>query len=385
MTSPSAPRPTLPPEMVTSLLRTAQRVRERGDLARARSLLRALAEQAPGDWQVWQALADVAESDAERMAAIEHLAALAAPRRPRVTERLDRPRTTQDQRPSSKDQEVGAEGPLAGAERAWHAPELSAQNYKLKAEAAPPPGWFRGHWLTYAALGLLALLVLAAALLLRDRLPAQTAAQLTPTPPLATAAPAGAPAPPGTGVLHTPTPAPTTAPAPTAALTPAPVESAPPPTAAPASDPALPTAPPATAAPALPIGQVVDRGDWSVTVLRPEHLVPLSGSIGGLAPQGRFVLALVAVSNRGPAPAPLPSDMLALVDASGRRFDALPAASTAYLAAYGRGQRGDLSMEEAIPPGAGIVSVPLIFDVPPDAAGLALTVGGEAAGWPVGR
>jgi hypothetical protein len=419
--------------MVTSLLRTVQRVRERGDLPRARALLRTLSEQAPGDWQVWQALADVAETDAERLMAIERLASLAAPGGPRVTARLEavapqaaseRPPTT-DHRPpqaggvpnpyaegvpggsragileesaggstdhrrpeafpirtpkafpaeagqaSSKSPQAGP--PTTDDDQTWRAPTLVTP--------APPPGWFGSHWLTYASVAALLLLLLAAALLLRERLPSGAAMQPTITPALATAAPIGAPdTPPVTAAL--PTLAATTAPGDAAGASP---------TAVPADAGGAPTAAIATptamlgptAAPALAVGQVVDRGDWSVTVLRPEHLLPLSGSIGEYAPRGRFVLALVAVSNLGPAPAPLPADALALVDARGTRYPPVPAASTAYLSAYQRGLRGDLSMEEPVPPGAGIVSVPVIFDVPPDARGLTLVVDGAQSGWPV--
>jgi hypothetical protein len=62
----------------------------------------------------------------------------------------------------------------------------------------------------------------------------------------------------------------------------------------------------------------------------------------------------------------------------------VPTASTVYLNTYGRGQRGDLSLEEEIPPGGGNVSVPLIFDVLADARDLRLYVAGEPLGWAVG-
>ena len=77
--------------------------------------------------------------------------------------------------------------------------------------------------------------------------------------------------------------------------------------------------------------------------------------------------------------------LLVLVDRAGKRYPANPAISSAYLAAYGRGQHGDLSMEEAIPADGGNKSIPLIFDVPPDARDLRLLVQGAPASWPVGR
>jgi hypothetical protein len=231
--------------------------------------------------------------------------------------------------------------------------------------------------------------------------PTATPALATPDFLAATAAPpAQSPLP--TAALPTvapqePTAAATVLPAETAAVAtvlPAETPAAPPTAAAepipgavqPTADPLAPTSVAATPAPqGLALGQVVDRGDWSVTVLQPSHLLPLSGSIGTLPPQGRFVLALVAVGNRGAAPARVPDDLLVLVDARGNRYSPIPSASTAYLSAYGRGVRGDLSLEEEVPAGAGIVSIPVIFDVPADAGGLVLQVAGAPSGWPYGQ
>jgi len=122
---------------------------------------------------------------------------------------------------------------------------------------------------------------------------------------------------------------------------------------------------------------------WHAGLLRPEHAVLLDGSIGALQPRGRFVLALVAVINDGAAPARMPPDLFTLVDNRGNRYLPQPAASTTYLNTYGRGLRGDLSMEQDIPPGDGIRSVPLIFDVPESAGGLILHVDDAPLGWPI--
>ena len=109
----------------------------------------------------------------------------------------------------------------------------------------------------------------------------------------------------------------------------------------------------------------------------------LDGSIGSFQPRGRFVLALVAVGNDGHAAARLPSDLFALVDGAGNRYAPLPQISTAYLNTYGRGQHGDLSMEDLIPADGGNRSVPLIFDVPPGTRPLYLLAGDSSAGWPI--
>ena len=130
-------------------------------------------------------------------------------------------------------------------------------------------------------------------------------------------------------------------------------------------------------------GQIIQQGQWHAILIRPEDALELDGSIGSFQPRGRFVLALVAVGNDGQVPARLPDDLFALVDSSGKRYAPLPQISTAYLNTYGRGQHGDLSMEDPIPSDGGNKSVPLIFDVPPGMRPLYLLAGDSAAGWPI--
>jgi len=156
------------------------------------------------------------------------------------------------------------------------------------------------------------------------------------------------------------------------------------PTAVPAPPtPLLPTVP-VTPAP-LPLGAVVDYDGWSVTLLRPDYALTLDGAIGDLRPSGRFVLAVVAVSNNQPQPRRLPADLFLVRDATGRVYPPVPGASSAYLALYERAQRGDLALEDEFAPSSGMRSVPILFDVPPDASGLALLVPGAGAGWPIGE
>lgn len=148
-----------------------------------------------------------------------------------------------------------------------------------------------------------------------------------------------------------------------------------------------PTLPPAspTAPIALPLGTVVDYDGWSATLLRPDYAVTLDGAIGDLRPAGRFVLAVVAVSNNGPTPRVIPPELFVLRDSAGRSYSPVPGASSAYLALYQRAQRGDLALEDSFAPGSGMRSVPLLFDVPPDASGFQLLVPGAGpTGWPVG-
>ncbi len=157
------------------------------------------------------------------------------------------------------------------------------------------------------------------------------------------------------------------------------------PTAALAPTLALPPTLPVAPAP-LPLGTVVDYDGWSVTLLRPDYAVTLDGAIGDLRPSGRFVLAIVAVSNNQPQPRRLPPDFFLVRDAGGRAYEPVPGASSAYLALYERAQRGDLALEDEFAPSSGMRSVPLLFDVPPDAGDLSLLVAGAGlAGWPIGE
>ena len=128
---------------------------------------------------------------------------------------------------------------------------------------------------------------------------------------------------------------------------------------------------------------MVKQGQWHAVLLHPEDAVSLDGSIGAFQPRGRFVLALLAIGNDGPAPARIPTDLFALIDSAGNRYAPLPPISTAYLNTYGRGQHGDLSMEDLIPADGGNKSVPLLFDVPTTARDLYLVVKGQSFGWPV--
>ncbi|PDW03843.1 hypothetical protein [Candidatus Viridilinea mediisalina] len=158
----------------------------------------------------------------------------------------------------------------------------------------------------------------------------------------------------------------------------------------------LPAAPPALTTPTpaasptpltteLPLGVVVDYAGWSVTLLQPEYALVLDGALGDLQPEGRFVLAVVAVSNNSTVTRQLPLDFFTLIDRAGRSYGPVPGASSAYLALFERGQRGDLALEDTIAAQSGMLSIPLLFDVPPDAAALRLTTPATgSAGWPIG-
>jgi hypothetical protein len=135
--------------------------------------------------------------------------------------------------------------------------------------------------------------------------------------------------------------------------------------------------------PTLALGEVVQQGPWHAVLIRSEDAVLLDGSIGTNQPRGRFLLVLLAIGNDGPATATIPADLFVVIDSTGARHLPLPAMSTAYLDTFGRGVRGDLSLEDSIPPGGGNRSVPLIFDLPAGAGNLSLVVKGQGKGWAI--
>jgi hypothetical protein len=248
------------------------------------------------------------------------------------------------------------------------------------AEIAAPPATRAIRWPLYLVIGVSALVVLIAAILIRgpELISALRSAPTAALPVLDATAPVVAPA------IEI-TAAPASAPESGAATLPALAA------ATPTTDLPQPTAAPPTATPSplptprqtLAPGEVVQQGAWHAILIRPEDAVALDGSIGAFQPSGRFVLALLAIGNDGPAPAQLPNDLFVLVDGAGKRYAPLPQLSTAYLNTYGRGQHGDLSMEDVIPSDGGNKSVPLIFDVPPGAHPLYLLVGNSPLGWSI--
>jgi len=430
----------LPPVSVAALLESAIRARKSGNLAASRALLRALAAQQPDLPQVWLLLATVAETRAEQRHALEQVLALdphsepaqrglarmsaveAAPAAPAATTNgqqgdyalpLPAMATSGTAALASAQPAASVRAPDRGAAPAAFAPGEYAEATHTapglrSADIAPAQAARDLRWPIYLVIGISALVVLIAAILIRGSeftaalRPAPTAA----LPVIGATAPAGAPAldttiapasasenAPESGAATLPALDTTIAPASTsenapesgAATLPAlaiatPTVGLPQPTAAP---PTPTTSPLPTPRPALAPGEVVEYGQWHAILIRPEDAVALDGSIGSFQPNGRFVLALLAIGNDGPAPAHLSDDLFVLVDGSGKRYAPLPQISTAYLNAYGRGQHGDLSMEDMIPSDGGNKSVPLIFDVPPSARPLYLLVGDSSLGWPI--
>lgn len=371
----------LTPETTAALLARALRARQSGDLPAARSLLRALAVHQPALPQIWLALATVAETRAEQRLAFQRALALdpANALARRSLSQMDRlvaapPLDSKPAPPAAAQASPPQAAPASAAPAAASPPPAAAARAAAVGSApaltpAAPTPEERARairWPLYLVLGVAALVLLLAIWWMRQ--PAG-APDLPATAP--TAALPGAVLP--TGPAGVPTSASAAEPPANAATEPSsPVPPTPLPTLAP------------TAVPTLALGQVVQSGAWHVVLLRPNDTLPLEGAIGALQPRGRFFLALVAIGNDGAAPARMPADLVALVDAAGQRYAPDPALSTAYLAAYERGLRGDLSMEDAIPADGGNKSIPLIFDIPPGARGLMLMVQGAPYGWPVG-
>jgi hypothetical protein len=132
------------------------------------------------------------------------------------------------------------------------------------------------------------------------------------------------------------------------------------------------------------LGTMLWHDDWYATLIQPDHAQLFTETINGVPAQGRFALTVLAVGNNAPQPRRIPADMFALIDGQGRLYYPIEGASSAYLSAYGRGQVGDLALEDDIPAGGGSVSVPLLFDVAPDVNELFLTMGQQATqGWQI--
>ncbi|NWF81334.1 MAG: hypothetical protein HXY37_15030 [Chloroflexi bacterium] len=347
------------------------------DLARggnpggARTLFLALTREHPQDPRPWLGLAAATASTDERRQALERALAL-DPANQQAHQAL--------QRLVARDAATIAA--LAPPDAAA-APAPRALPVAAEEDAEPERNPF--PLLNLIMAGIIVLLlaalgfVIGRALLAGNQTIAAPTAPARPTTRPAASAPPLAPPSPLPTATTPPTPLPPTA-VPTSAAVAVVVPTVPELAPSPTLPPASPTAPIP-----LPLGTVVDYDGWSATLLRPDYAVTLDGAIGDLRPAGRFVLAVVAVSNNGPTPRVIPPELFVLRDSAGRSYSPVPGASSAYLALYQRAQRGDLALEDSFAPGSGMRSVPLLFDVPPDASGLQLLVPGAGpTGWPVG-
>lgn len=375
-----------PPKLnIEQLLRMGANAARAGNRDAACALFRALSREYPDEPRVWLGLAGVASDNAERQAALEQVLAL-DPSNEQARRLLARiapasaPTEPRIERVTPVFPETILTEPVAEP-----LPPVAPEEPEDLAQEPEERGRF--PLLNAIAFGLIIVLLfvigfLVLAPLLRDRnvavIPSPTAVLIQPSQAVA----------PTTGVVTVATPS-------AAAPSPLPPTSVAP-AAAPTATIALPTvvqtgqttavaAASTTPSSELALGTVLSSDGWSASLLRPDYALLLDGAIGELQPSGRFVLTLLTVGNSAPEPRRIPADLFELRDSFGRSYSPVPNASTAYLNLYGRGQRGDLALEDPIDASNGMLSIPVIFDVPVDAGGLTLHVKGTGpTGWPVG-
>jgi hypothetical protein len=149
------------------------------------------------------------------------------------------------------------------------------------------------------------------------------------------------------------------------------------PSAAPAAPPAaVPPADVASANPAIvPNGQALQAGSYQYSFASGLSNIA-TGSYGGATPsRGRYLIVLAAVANTGSEPLQIPDGFFVIKDAQGRVYDFNRAASVDYINRFGGtgpGGAGDYAADATLPPGAPLGSMPLLFDVAPDATNLVM-------------
>ena len=101
-----------------------------------------------------------------------------------------------------------------------------------------------------------------------------------------------------------------------------------------------------------------------------------TGSYGGAPPaRGQYLIVLAWVRNTGATPAQIPDGFFVVKDAQGRVSDFNRAASVDYINRFGgtgAGGAGDYAADAQLPPGAPLGSIPLLFDIAPDATNVVL-------------
>ncbi|MBV9786836.1 MAG: hypothetical protein JOZ51_01590, partial [Chloroflexi bacterium] len=101
-----------------------------------------------------------------------------------------------------------------------------------------------------------------------------------------------------------------------------------------------------------------------------------TGSYGGATPaRGQYLIVLAWVRNTGATPAQIPDGFFVVKDAQGRVSDFNRAASVDYINRFGgtgAGGAGDYAADAQLPPGAPLGSIPLLFDIAPDATNVVL-------------
>lgn len=376
--SPHPPAPTVtdptPAKLdLDALLRSGVSAARAGNRSAARKLFLAITRAYPHELRAWLGLAGVAESIEEQRVALERVLTL-DPDHPKAGQAL-----AQLPPPPPEHTSPAPAAPMISPAAPTPPPELTPAALAPAPQAELPRGDQRPFpLLNLIALGIIGLLIVAIVAVLNAApgtgqpsagtlaLPSPVL-QAVPTNPTSAAPDLGsAPAPEPTVLPIRPNQ--------TGAPIPAPTPRGPTPAVG------------MPAQPSLPLGTLIEVDGWSTTLLQPDYALILDGSIGDLRPSGHFVLALMAISNNSPQQRRIPADLFTLVDNRGRRYQPTPNASSAYLTLYGRGQHGDLALEDSLSPQSGMRSVPVLFDVPLDAVGLVLTIHeGGSAGWLIER
>ena len=382
---------------IEQILAVSTRAAREGKPAAARALLQALVHEHPDLVQAWVGLAAVAPNANERIAALERAAAL-SPDYPGVQAALEQARPPTPLPPSTPPEPTPVPLPPMQLTLPVALPRELTQSIPtpppvevrtIPHPKRPPFARKRGirrsraSWQQLLIFALMTFIVLALSIWVVAALPffAPSTPSISPTPSLPGAAamvqsessltPTQAPPSPQIRATNQPfTPTEIMATRSTATSATAPTT-----TASPLRDQPLPAA--------LPMGKLLEDNGWHAVLLRPDFAIVLDGAIGDLRPNGRFVLALISVSNTNDTPRTIPTTLFQLNDQQGRHYQPLRTISSVYLQIYGRGQHGDLALEDTIPPGGGMVSVPLIFDVPANATDLQLTMGSYPNGWGV--
>lgn len=332
----SASDPSSSSDEVASILRLSTKAAQTGKLASARALLRMVARHYPKDVRVWQHLAALGETPTEQEAAREQIELLG----------------------------VGtAEESNAVAHPAASPVSSSRKDEHKHMFLFPPPVFRVAHrshqWLYIAGSIFVVLLILGSISIVINHnqqisgtMPFKPAISQSPTDSQIGEA----------GYTRERLVVPTLQLPPTAT-----------PTSTPVPRPML-----------LALGTPLEYADWRAVLLRSDYARVLNEAIGSVPAKGQFALAVLSVGNMNTTPRRIPPDLFALVDNQGRLYHPAEGASSAYLSTYGRGQHGDLALEDTIPAGGGMFSVPVLFDVPSDVTELTLAMGKPpATGWPI--
>jgi hypothetical protein len=135
----------------------------------------------------------------------------------------------------------------------------------------------------------------------------------------------------------------------------------------PTDTPALPTDTPEPTQPPLPLGTTISFADWDYVVTD----ASLTGAIGDQVARGAYVAALVQVTNNGTTEREIGGQFFAAQDAQGRLYEMDTDASLEY---HQVNDTGSWHLDSIGPSTS--ATIPVVFDVSPDASGVVLLAAG---------